>query len=69
MMTRRGDDNNEGTHHPPPASQATAHGVDCRWNDDEAHNSTLDHHHEPLLVGWKGVLCKVWVHERVRRCD
>ena len=21
------------THHPPPASQATAHGVDVGWND------------------------------------
>jgi hypothetical protein len=68
-MTRRGDDNNGGTHHLPPASRATAHGVDHRWNDDEAHDSTLDHHHEPLLVGWKGVLHEVQVCERVRRRD
>jgi len=23
------------THHPPPASQATARGVDCGWNNEE----------------------------------
>ena len=67
MMTRRGDATNEGTHHLPPASQATAHGVDRSWNDNEAHDSTLDHRHEPLLMGWKGVLHEVWVRKRVRR--
>ena len=65
-MTRRGDDD-EGTHHPPPASRATARGVDRGWNDTEAHDSTLDHRHEPLLVGWKGVLCEVWVCKRAVR--
>ena len=38
-------------------------------NDDEAHNSTPDHHHEPLLVGWKGVLCEEWVRKRAGRHD
>jgi hypothetical protein len=34
-MTTKGDNNDEGTtHHPPPASQATARGVGSRWNDD-----------------------------------
>ena len=68
-MTRRGDDDNGGTHHPPPASRATARGVDRGWNDYEAHDSTPDHRHEPLLVGWKGVLREVRVRERVRRRD
>ena len=68
-MTRRGDDDDEGTHHPPPASQATARGVDHRWNDTEAHDSTPDHHHKPLLMGWTGVLCEVRVHERAVRCN
>ena len=68
-MTRRGDDDDEGTHHPPPASRATARGVDHGWNETEAHDSTLDHCHEPLLVGWKGVLHEVRVRERAVRCD
>ena len=45
-------------HHPPPASRATARGVVRGWTDDETHDSTLDHRHEPLLVGWKGVLVR-----------
>ena len=69
MTTRGGDHDDEGTHHPPPASRATAHGVDHGWNDNEAHNSTPYHHHEPLLMGWKGVLREVRVCERVGRCD
>ena len=68
-MTRRGDDDNGGTHHPPPASRATARGVDRGWNDDEPHDSTPDHRHEPLLVGWQGVLREVRVRERVARRD
>ena len=68
-MTRRGDDNDEGTHHPPPASRATARGVDRGWNDTEAHDSTPDRRHEPLLVGWKGVLREVRVRERAVRCN
>ena len=67
MMMRRGDDNDEGTHHLPPASQATAHRVDHGWNDTEAHDSTPDHCHKPLLMGWKGVLREVRVHERAVR--
>jgi hypothetical protein len=53
------------THHPPPASQATAHGVDHRWidnNNEEKHregvyeeeqqNTTHPQPHEQLLMGW-----------------
>ena len=52
-------------HHPPPASQATAHGVDGRWNAEEGetreegHNKcimtscTANYHCEQLLMGWK----------------
>ena len=65
---RRGDDD-EGTHHLSPASRATACGVDCGWNDTEAHNSTPGHRHKPLLMGWKGVLREIRVHERAMRCD
>jgi hypothetical protein len=49
---------------PAPASQTTACGVDCGSKDDDTkpdHDSTPYHCHEPLLVGWKGVL-----HERDR---
>jgi len=33
---QKGDDNDEQemTHHLPPASQATAHGVDCGWDNN-----------------------------------
>jgi hypothetical protein len=33
-MRGRGDDRGQGTHRPPPASQATAHEVVCGWNDN-----------------------------------
>ena len=49
-----GDDDDNGTHHPAPASRATARGVGRRWNNDDTHDSTLDHRHKPLLMGWKG---------------
>jgi hypothetical protein len=49
-----------GIHHPPPASQATARGVDA----GEAHHSPLRQHPQPLpraiARGGKGVLCKRW---------
>jgi hypothetical protein len=44
---------------PAPASRATAHGVDHGWNDDDTYGSTPDHCHEPLHMGWKGVLREV----------
>ena len=61
MMRGGGDDDDDGTHYLPPASQATACGVGHGWNDDDAHDSTLDHRHEPLLVGWKGGAHEVWM--------
>jgi hypothetical protein len=49
--------------HPPPASRATARGVDRGWSYKEApqpsdHDSTPYRYYEPLLMGWKGVLCE-----------
>ena len=60
---RGGDDDDDGTHHRRPASRATACGVGRGWNDDDTHDSTLDHPHEPLLVGWKGGAREVWMCE------
>jgi hypothetical protein len=41
------------TYHLPPASRATAHGVDCGWNDDddgvEIHNDELGRLQPPKL--------------------
>ena len=51
------------TTHPQPHKQQL-----IGWNDDEVHNSTPDHHHKPLLVGWKQVLHEV-MYKRARRCD
>ena len=34
-MTGNGNDDEGVTHHPPPASRATAHGVDCGWIDND----------------------------------
>ena len=61
MMRGGGDDDNNGTHYLPPASRATARGVGRGWNDDNTHDSTLDHRHKPLLVGWKGGAREVWM--------
>ena len=58
-----GDDDDNVTHHPAPASRATARGVGRGWNDDDTHDSTLDHRHEPLLMGWKGVLVRYGVRD------
>ena len=62
-MRGGGDDDDNGTHHPAPASRATARGVGRGWNDDDTHDSTLDHRHEPLLMGWKGVLVRYGVRD------
>ena len=52
-------------HHPPPASRATAHGVDGGWNAEEGEtreegrkecitmSRTANYRCEQLLAGWK----------------
>jgi hypothetical protein len=43
------------THHPPPASRATARGVDCGWNNEEGRTKKRPKRRRRRLLGHRYV--------------